>query len=231
MKINIARIKTGSMVDGPDGPRTVVWLQGCSIRCAGCQNWALWPRETTDMLSLEPAEAAAMVLGIAQDQPITVTGGEPFDQAEALGPFVIALKKWGGRPPHIIIYTGYRYEDILPHNWLKTDACQKNVGAWMALDKADVLVDGEYIARLDTPSLQWRGSANQRPIDLGATRGWVDACGPDHAGIPVLLDWDTPTLEIVGGTVYATGGLLDKLDLEMFGIVEAIPRCGEYEED
>lgn len=234
MRINIARIKTGSMVDGPGGPRTVVWLQGCSIRCPGCQNWSLWPAETSDMLSLPPAEAADLVLSLAKGQPITITGGEPFDQAEALGPFVVALKSLlekGAEPPHVIIYTGRRYEKILPETWVTQDPTSMDVGAYLALDFADVLVDGPYIERLDHPHLQWRGSTNQRPIDLRATRNWTTSHSLDQAALPILLDWDTPTIEIVGGTLFATGGLLKGLNLDEYGVAESIPRCGEFEKD
>jgi organic radical activating enzyme len=188
------------------------------------------------MLILPPAEAADLVLSLAKGQPITITGGEPFDQAEALGPFVVALtslydNQEGAEPPHVIIYTGRRYEEILPKTWMTQDTTSMDVGAYLALDFADVLVDGPYIERLDHPHLQWRGSANQRPIDLRATKEWVASHGLDQATIPILLDWDTPTFEIVGGTLFATGGLLKGLNLAEYGVAESIPRCGEFEND
>lgn len=240
MNINIARIKSGSMVDGPGGPRTVVWLQGCSLRCDGCQNWALWPAESSDMLSLSPEDAADLVLDVAGGRPITITGGEPFDQAEALGLFLAELRRERPalRPPHIILYTGYRYEDLVTAALGIGEAGKstpRNAGAYLALDNADILVDGRYVKSLDNPYLQWRGSANQRPIDLQRTKydirhkegksAWLD---PNRA--PVTLDWSTPTVEIVGGTLTATGGLLRKLDFERFGLdVRDVSRCGEFD--
>jgi hypothetical protein len=106
-----------------------------------------------------------------------------------------------------------------------------DVGAYLALDFADVLVDGPYIERLDHPHLQWRGSANQRPINLRATNEGIVSQELDLATNPVLLDWDTPTIEIVGGVLFATGGLLKGLNLAEYGVAESIPRCGEFEND
>lgn len=242
MKINIARIKRGSMVDGPGGPRTVVWLQGCSIRCPGCQNWALHPAETSDMMTLEPIEAARMVLALsAKEHPaqdITITGGEPFDQAAALGPFVAALgdqTTWAA-PPHIIIYSGRKWEDLVRRaTRMGGEDEAENVGTFLALDLADVLVDGQYMPHLDTPSIQWRGSSNQRAVDLRPTRNWHRASNKggwmDETLLPLTLEeeWDTPTIEIVGGVLYGTGGLLEEMGLTEAGLtVERTPRCGQF---
>jgi len=208
-KLNIAKVESGSLVDGPGGPRTVVWLQGCSIRCTGCQNWALWPSETSEMMSMEPELAARMVLEIADGQPITITGGEPFDQSEALGEFVEALKR---RPtsevPHVIVYTGYSYAYLLG---AKDDVG----GVGLALSLIDVLVDGQYKQELDHPRIQWRGSENQRVIDLQSGR------------IPMLItsEWDIPTIEIIAGEVFGTAGLLRDMDYSEY---QLIPRCGEF---
>ena len=243
MQINIARIKRGSFVDGPGGPRTVVWLQGCTVRCKGCQNWALWPAETSDMMSLEPAEAALMVLKIANGEPITITGGEPFDQAAALGPFVAALKtlhlEYGAHPaPHVLIYTGRMYEDLVRIGRMEEDseegASPTAAGTYLALDFADALVDGPYCPDMDNPHIQWRGSQNQRPINLVRTRNWCVSA--NHGGwlddtlLPITMeeDWDIPTIEIVNGVIIGTGGLLADLGLEELGLVKAIERCGEY---
>lgn len=239
-KINIAKIKPGSMVDGPGGPRTVVWLQGCSIRCQGCQNWALWPKRTSDMLSVSPEEAARIVLAISDGQPITITGGEPFDQAEVMGPFTKFLRNQAGElgmdEPHIIIYTGYRYEDLVQRASMKSALNAAAVGAFIALDNANVLVDGQYDETQDSPWIQWRGSRNQRPIDLRATRNWCQAVNQggwlDEQLMPITLeeDWDTPTLEVVGGVIYGTGGLLGELYGASDEIVKATERCGEFME-
>lgn len=240
MKINIAMIQKGSMVDGPGGPRTVVWLQGCSIRCQGCQNWALWPRATSEMMSLHPVEAAEIVLDLADGQDITITGGEPFDQAEALGPFVVALKKHhlkeGIHPaPHVIIYTGYTFQYLVRISGLNSEefgASAHAVGTYIALDFADVLVDGPYIRYLDHSWMQWRGSANQRPIDLKATKvkhASLNMANGEPAGWmewhyePQVLDWDTPVIEVIGGKLYGTAGLLDDFSTNY----DIANRCGQ----
>lgn len=239
MKLNIARIERDSMVDGPGGPRTVVWLQGCSVRCYGCQNWALWPAETSDMLSLDPTEAADLVLRVANGQPITVTGGEPFDQTEALAKFVHRLKSYHltdegyhaplnkySESPHIIVYTGRYLETVLAPLYKEPWGDEQPI-ILSIMGNIDVLVDGPYVRPWDNDYMQWRGSYNQRVIDVRN----LDIL--DKAGLanPPILDWDTPALEIVGSQIYATGGLIEELGLDTLGVLDRAPRCGQHDRD
>lgn len=233
-KLNIAKIETGSMADGPGGPRTVVWLQGCSIRCPGCQNWALWPEWSSDMMKMDPSQAAKTVLEIAQGEPITITGGEPFDQAEPLREFLRTLKGLSilhgeSNAPHVIVYTGHEYKKLMGQCWHGREGdSHKSRVILDVLSHIDVLVDGPYDPNLDSRHIQWRGSSNQQPIDLTLTN-WPKA-GGGYIPKPVTLEsvWDAPTVEIIGGKVYATGGLLEDLDLPTW---ELVPRCGQFEED
>ena len=221
--MNIAKIARGSMTDGPGGPRTVVWLQGCSIRCPGCQNWALWPKETSDMMNMSPDDAADLVRDIARGQPLTITGGEPFDQPEDLARFLGLLHD----DYHIILYTGRTLTDLVRLSQSEAGAGLVGLAVTLALGYIDVLVDGPYRQELDNAYLQWRGSSNQRAIDMPATiqahikggHGWF------NPGLAVTLDWDRPTVEIIGGVAYATGGLFGDLGLDP----DPIPRCGEFE--
>lgn len=208
------RVETGSMTDGPDGPRTVVWFQGCPIHCPGCQNTELWDVHKAPHYDT-PADLATYVVSLGHE-PITITGGEPFSQIVALGMFVHEL--WirdPGRP--IIIYTGYTWEHIA--SMVKRRDIT-GAAARIALEYSMVLVDGPYLQDLDTDYLQWRGSSNQRPINLPAS---LDAGAIYEPANLVLEDWDTPTIEIVNGAIVGTGGLLADLDLP----ATEIPRCGQ----
>jgi anaerobic ribonucleoside-triphosphate reductase activating protein len=184
MHIQFFKVVPDSYVDGP-GKRTAIFLQGCPIACPGCQNRHLWP--STGGCSIE---AAVLARTVATQFPsggnITITGGEPFSQPAALLELVTTLRDLGAR--HILIYTGYTWEQLVnpahpAYPYLKE-----------LLPQVDVLVDGPYIRSQDDPLITWRGSRNQRPIDVAETL---------EQGRVVTLDWDAPTL-----TISAAGEIL-----------------------
>lgn len=179
--INFDRIISPTSVDGP-GRRTALFLQGCPIHCHGCQNRHLWD---PDAGTTAPTDLIASVL-LATGLDLTISGGEPFYQASALAELLrtikVEAKNWVLNPErHVVVYTGYVLEDLL-------DAADVVPGVVEVLELADVLVDGPYDRSLDHDGMQWRGSSNQRVIDLAATRaaGWR----------VVELDWDTPQIVI-----------------------------------
>jgi len=163
----------------------------------------LWPVEggqesLVTELACRLLDTAAMAQEYPEEPAITISGGEPFAQAEALAYLVACLKAY---PAHVIVYTGYVVEDLL----VMAEALPE---IRRALDFIDVLVDGPYEQRLDSPWMQYRGSSNQRVIDMPATlRAWRGAPTlgvspsspsplPQGEGGLVLLDWDTPELVI-----------------------------------
>jgi organic radical activating enzyme len=176
---------------------------------------------------------AKYLLGKAGDQDLTITGGEPFLQPEALARLLAEIRlldhsagRTGDSRRQIVVYTGYTWEDLL-------DLAEAIPAIAAALSLVDVLVDGPYIARLDDLFVQWRGSRNQRVIDVQASfangalrepayslRGDVD--GDDRL---VLLDWDTPTLTLADGQLVGATGLMR----ELFDAKDLQPtaRCGE----
>ena len=89
---------------------------------------------------------------------VTFSGGEPFCQAEALVPIAEAVKSAG---KHLMVYTGYLYEQLL---------AMKDPFVQRLLELADVLVDGPFILAERNLTLQYRGSENQRVIDLKKTK-------------------------------------------------------------
>lgn len=161
-----------SIVDGP-GLRFAVFVQGCTHRCPGCHNEESQPAcggtlERIDEL-VERIAANKLVQGV------TISGGEPFEQAEACGELARRVKALGLT---VWTYSGYRYEDLDNLSSLE-GAEQLSEGALAAVDArgartlleyTDVLVDGPFVQALHSFSLSWRGSSNQRLIDRAATR-------------------------------------------------------------
>lgn len=170
--LRYATIISPTFTDGP-GKRASLYFQGCSIRCPGCQSPHLW--ESSGGIEAHVTQVARIL--IATGLPVTILGGEPFDQARALAQLVAVLKASGR---HVIVYSGYTYEELSERSVLDADV-------FAVLTLADVLVDGPFIWQQDDPFVQYRGSRNQRPIDLVATR---------MTGSPVILDWDTPEIVI-----------------------------------
>lgn len=213
MDIQIDKIIRDTYVDGP-GRRVALFMQGCTIGCPGCQNTHLWPAGGGRGHRLTVAQAASEMLWHAAERHhnFTVSGGEPFQQPEALAALVNGLKA-GDAAAHIIVYTGYHYDVLREH---------PNPAVAEVLAHVDVLVDGPYLYQRDGATMQYRGSDNQRPIDLKASR---------QAGELVLLDWDQPEVIIThDGRTLGTGPVTAML--EEFGLGDAVVsrRCGQTRE-
>lgn len=214
--MQVSHIKPESFVDGP-GRRTVLFMQGCPIHCAGCQNQQLW-----DAAAGHDVPADLLAANIMQHAGIggsvTISGGEPFNQPLQLAILVRRLRELGAG--HIIIYTGYKWDDItggLPA-W---DAGQQ-FAALAAISRVDVVVDGPFVFQADDNQLIYRGSRNQRPIDVPATLANFRAGNDDL----VLLAWDDPELVIKDdGTVLLPVGLAD--DFAELGDLYNTRRCGQ----
>lgn len=204
--INTYRIVENSFVDGP-GKRVTVFVKGCEIGCPSCQSVHLWSPDGGTLYDED--ELAMKVAKLAEDSDgVTVSGGEPFAQAKAVAFFVKSLRKYGVK--HIIIYSGYTFEQLINP--------VTPVFMWVTeiLVNVDVLVDGPFIKALDHDRMQYRGSGNQRVIDVPATLEAVEL---------TLLDWDTPELEITpDGNVVLPIGLAK--EFSAFGKVERTRMCG-----
>jgi anaerobic ribonucleoside-triphosphate reductase activating protein len=137
--------------------RLAVFVQGCGRACPGCHNPEAQPFEggtavTADEL-WEKVKANPLLAGI------TLTGGEPFDQAGTLIELARRVREKG---LSVWAYSGYRYEDLL--------AGVPDPTAALLLEQVDVLVDGPFVEALRSLELAWRGSSNQRLIDVAASR-------------------------------------------------------------
>ena len=132
---------------GP-GMRVVVWVQGCTLACKGCISPDLWERKAHSWVSSK--EAARNLLGLLPGHAgITVSGGEPFQQAEGLATVLEEVRY--RYDIEVLLYSGYRIEELL----------QAGQSARRLLACADLLIDGRY-AECDGEGLLWRGSVNQR---------------------------------------------------------------------
>ncbi|MDO5335361.1 MAG: anaerobic ribonucleoside-triphosphate reductase activating protein [Coriobacteriia bacterium] len=165
-----------SIVDGVD-LRYGVFVQGCPHHCPGCHNkdsQALdggYLRSTDDVLSDIIA---------SHRRNVTFSGGEPFEQAEALIDLACELKK---RDFNLWIYSGYRYEDLVAGH---PSSCAPQL-----LELCDVLVDGPFVESLHSYDLMWKGSSNQRVIDLNKTRerGVITLFEQDDLGFEIPDSW------------------------------------------
>jgi anaerobic ribonucleoside-triphosphate reductase activating protein len=156
LAIKLYGVVDDSIVDGP-GMRLAVFVQGCGRACRGCHNPEAQPFEggtptTVDEL-WEKVGANPLLAGI------TLTGGEPFEQAGALIELARRVREKG---LSVWAYSGYRYEDLLTG--------VPDPATALLLEQVDVLVDGPFVEALKSLELPWRGSSNQRLIDVVASR-------------------------------------------------------------
>ncbi len=154
MEIKLAhKINTDSIVDG-EGLRTVIWTQGCSHNCPGCHN-----PETHDFnagFSIDIDKLKEEIMSLEYQDGITFSGGDPFFQAEAcaiLAKFIKALNL------NIWCYTGFKFEKLL-------ELSKSNKYIKEFLNNIDVLVDGPFILEQRSLNLKYKGSLNQRIIDV-----------------------------------------------------------------
>lgn len=156
-------ITKDDMLNG-DGLRVVLWVAGCTHCCKECQNPLTWDPDG----GLPFDEAAREEIFGQLDKPyisgITFSGGDPLHSANRLDVRNL-MKEIKSRYPHktIWLYTGDVWENILHYPLMKY---------------VDVLVDGEFIAKLKDNKLLWKGSSNQRVIDVQKTLTQTDPIIP-----------------------------------------------------
>ena len=151
--LRISGVISESIVDGP-GFRYVVFTQGCPHGCPGCHN-----PQTHDFNGGTLIDPLTLLPEIDENPllaGVTFSGGEPFVQPEALLPLAREIK---ARGLHLLIFSGYTYEQ------LQAMAASSEATAQL-LRLCDTLIDGPYIEEQRDLTLQFRGSANQRVLQL-----------------------------------------------------------------
>ncbi|MBZ4654130.1 MAG: Ribonucleotide reductase of class (anaerobic), activating protein [Peptococcaceae bacterium] len=145
-----------SVVDGP-GVRFVVFTQGCPHHCPGCHNPETWDPSGGKEMTLK--EILKLIKKKLKNiRGITLSGGDPFLQAAEMAALAREAKKLG---LDVVTYTGYTYEELLAID---------GPGFKELLEVTDILVDGPFLIQYRDIGLAYRGSSNQRVIDLAATR-------------------------------------------------------------
>lgn len=146
--LRVLDIVEGTSVDGP-GLRTSVYLAGCIHHCPGCHNPESWDLHGGRAMTV----GEIMEVLVENEFPVTLTGGDPFCQVDGAIALAREIKRRMG--VDIWCYTGYRYEQILADESLKR-----------MLEYIDILVDGPFVESLRDTGLIFRGSSNQRIIQL-----------------------------------------------------------------
>ena len=149
--MNYHNITRDDMLNG-DGLRVVLWVSGCEHHCKGCQNPVTWDPKDGILFAQEAKEELFRELEKSYISGITFSGGDPLlpsNEPEITG----LAKEIRHRFPEktIWLYTGYTWEQVKEKEVVKD---------------LDVLVDGTYMEELRNTQLHWRGSANQRVIDV-----------------------------------------------------------------
>lgn len=148
--LDLSGIVGDSIVDGP-GIRTTIFCQGCPHHCPGCHNPETWAFGCGTSI---PVEA---VMDIVRSNPlcrgVTFSGGEPFAQAGAFAKLARLLKEKGYE---VASYSGYTFEQLL-----KGTPTQKDL-----LSTIDILIDGPFILAEKSLEIAFRGSRNQRILDV-----------------------------------------------------------------
>ncbi len=147
-------ITKDDMLNG-DGLRVVLWVAGCSHRCRECQNPVTWDPDGGIPFTEESKRELFAELGKPYISGVTFSGGDPLYRSNE--PEILELakeirEKFPGKT--IWLYTGSVWDEIKDHE---------------IIGYVDVLVDGEYVKELRSTQLYWRGSSNQRVIDVKKT--------------------------------------------------------------
>ena len=153
--IRVCGIERESIVDGP-GFRYVLFVQGCPHRCPGCHNPESHDFEGGTDMTVE--EVFADIMKNPHLRGVTFSGGEPFEQVPALLKLAGMIKEAG---LSLMSYSGYTLEELRGRQDAETDEL---------LGMLDILVDGRYVESLRNLTLIYRGSENQRVIDMNKTR-------------------------------------------------------------
>ena len=150
--MNFAQIRKYDVANGP-GIRTTIFVTGCTHKCPNCFNEEYQDFNFGNPWTLKETDEVIKYLKLDEVKGLTILGGEPFQNEVDLLQVIRDIKKEVQK--EIWIFSGYTYEEILK------DEDKKKL-----LEECDVLVDGRFVEALKDLSLRFRGSSNQRIIDI-----------------------------------------------------------------
>lgn len=152
MKIRLAAdLQSDSIVDGK-GIRTVIWTQGCSHNCSFCHNPSTHDFKGGELVDIE--DVIERLENLEGQDGVTFSGGDPMFQPK---PCSVLAKKVHELGMNVWAYTGFTYEELINSN---------NKDILDFLSNIDVLIDGKFDITKKSLDLEFRGSSNQRIIDV-----------------------------------------------------------------
>lgn len=151
MNLHILDIIEGTSVDGP-GLRTAIYIAGCRHQCPGCHNPESWTMEGGSLMEIDDL----MEIIAENDFNVSLSGGDPLYHSDAVAELCRRIKTELGKT--VWCYTGFTWEEITSTPSLRS-----------AMTHIDVVVEGRFVAALRDTSLRFRGSSNQRIIDVAAS--------------------------------------------------------------
>jgi anaerobic ribonucleoside-triphosphate reductase activating protein len=157
--MRLSGITPESLVDGP-GLRYVIFAQGCRHCCPHCQNPETWDISAGKEFSVKQV-IRTLKKQKEKNRGVTFSGGEPFLQAAELAEVALAARQMGW---DVVTYTGFTWEE------LEQLIADNKDGVKALLAATDILIDGRYIHKLRSTRLKFRGSSNQRIIDIAKTQ-------------------------------------------------------------
>ena len=162
--MHYGRIKTRDIANG-EGVRVVLFVSGCRNKCKGCFQPETWSFAHGSEFTKETEDEIIDALKEGYIQGLTVLGGDPFEPENQrdIFPFIKRVRETYPTKD-IWMYSGYTYEELTGSNPHCAIEVTKDI-----LSLIDILVDGRYDESLRNPSLQFRGSSNQRIIDVQKT--------------------------------------------------------------
>jgi anaerobic ribonucleoside-triphosphate reductase activating protein len=191
--LRVAHIEPRTRVEGP-GIRWALWVQGCTIGCAGCCNPHTW---TPDGGFDVPVDALVENALAADVEGITLVGGEPFEQAAPLSRLARRVRDAG---LGVVCFTGYTTERLRA-------AARPD---WSALLTAcDLVIDGPYVAHRPDTTRPWVGSTNQRFVHLTDRYAGVEN-GPKNATVEIRVRRDG----VVTAVGWPNANLVEQLSAE-----------------
>ena len=139
--------------NGP-GIRVSIFLQGCEFHCKNCFNPETWSFKSGKEFTNETIDTVLDLCGQKEIKGLSILGGEPMHPKNIEGTIELAKKFKEKFPKKTVwVWSGFLYEDVL-----KRDP--------EVFNYIDVMVDGQYVDELHDPTLRWKGSSNQRVIDI-----------------------------------------------------------------
>lgn len=184
--LNFGAFLPYSYCNGP-GRRASLWVKGCSIKCKGCFNPEFIKKEPENLVDV--SEIIKMIDQCNRIEGLTITGGEPFDQAEPC----FEIGKWvKNKGLNLLIFTGYTFSQLKK---------SKNPFSKKLIEISDILITGKYIEKLKCSS-SLKGSRNQRIIILNKNIPISDGKNPEFEfiinkeGNIIISGFPPPNLEL-----------------------------------